>query len=137
MDCAELKAHLKLGEGMSTEFKRCGAQPGEDFFETVCSFANRQGGNIFLGVADNGEIIGVPHASLVAVQRNIVNVISNPKLFNVTPVIEIEPLECEGRVVVRVWVPMGPAVYSFKGVIYDRIADADVRVSSVDQISRW
>lgn len=30
---------------------------------------------------------------------------------------------------------MGPAVYTFKGVAYDRIADADVRVSGVEQMS--
>ena len=30
---------------------------------------------------------------------------------------------------------MGPAVYSYKGVIYDRLADVDTRITGVDQIS--
>lgn len=30
---------------------------------------------------------------------------------------------------------MGPAVYTFKGVAYDRIADADVKVSGIEQMS--
>ena len=49
MDQQELVAHIRSGEGISTEFKRCGSHPEEDFFQTVCSFANRQGGNVFLG----------------------------------------------------------------------------------------
>lgn len=32
---------LEQGEGLSVEFKRCGAVPEKDTFETVCSFANR------------------------------------------------------------------------------------------------
>ena len=135
MDCTELRKRLRLGEGLSTEFKRCGGQPGDDVFETVCSFANRQGGDIFLGVSDNGDVLGVPDKAVASIQRNIVNVANNPKLFNVAPVVEMEPIECEGKTVVRVWVPMGPAVYSYKGTTYDRMADADVRVAGVDQIS--
>ena len=56
MDRRELVAHLRAGEGISAEFKRCGNRPEKDFFETVCSFANRQGGNIFLGVEDDGTV---------------------------------------------------------------------------------
>lgn len=135
MDCTELRKRLRLGEGLSTEFKRCGGQPGDDVFETVCSFANRQGGDIFLGVSDNGDVLGVPDKAVASIQRNIVNVANNPKLFNVAPVVEMEAIECEGKTVIRVWVPMGPAVYSYKGTTYDRMADADVRVVGVDQIS--
>lgn len=31
----------------------------KDVYETVCSFSNRDGGHIFLGVKDNGTILGV------------------------------------------------------------------------------
>lgn len=122
MDCRELKKRLRAGGGMSTEFKRCGGQPGEDVFETICSFANRQGGGLLLGVSDDGLLLGVPQKAVADVQRNIVNVVNNPKLFNTAPVIETEVIECDGKTVVRVWVSMGP---SYKGVIYDRMADAD------------
>ena len=30
---------------------------------------------------------------------------------------------------------MGPSVYRFKGVVYDRVADVDVRLKGDDQIS--
>lgn len=135
MDANDLLCHIRSGEGLMTEFKRCGGAPGSDVFETICSFANRQGGNIFLGVSDKGDIVGVPQGALRNVQRAIVNTVSNHELFNVPPVIETEPIEAEGRFVIRIWVPMGPAVYMFKGVAYDRIADADIKVAGIEQMS--
>lgn len=135
MDQRELMVHLKAGEGISTEFKRCGNHPEQDFFETVCSFANRQGGNIFLGVEDDGAAVGVPRHSVLDVKRNIASVLNNPKMFRPSPLVEMENIDCDDGVVIRVWVPMGPAVYSYKGVVYDRLADADVKITGVDQLS--
>lgn len=131
-----LDRYIQAGEGISVEFKRCGSQPGQDTFETICSFANRQGGSILLGVRDDGAVEGVPEASALNIERNISNVTSNPNLFNVSPLVEFERLhDTEGRLVIRVWVPMGPSLYTFKGAVYDRVADADVRVRSDAQIA--
>lgn len=131
-----LDRYIQAGEGISVEFKRCGSQPGQDTFETVCSFANRQGGSILLGVRDDGAVEGVPEASALNIERNISNVTSDPNLFNVSPLVEFERLrDSEGRLVIRVWVPMGPSLYTFKGAVYDRVADADVRVKSDAQVT--
>ena len=131
-----LDRYIQAGEGISVEFKRCGSQPGQDTFETICSFANRQGGSIFLGVRDNGVVEGVPEASALNIERNISNVTNNPNLFNVSPLVEFERLHnAEGKLVIRVWVPMGPSLYTFKGAVYDRVADADVRVRGDVQIT--
>lgn len=131
-----LDRYIQAGEGISVEFKRCGSQPGQDTFETVCSFANRQGGSILLGVRDDGAVEGVPEASALNIERNISNVTSDPNLFNVSPLVEFERLrDSEGRLVIRVWVPMGPSLYTFKGAAYDRVADADVRVKSDAQVT--
>lgn len=131
-----LDRYIQAGEGISVEFKRCGSQPGKDTFETICSFANRQGGSVLLGVRDDGTVEGVPEASVLSIERNISNITSNPNLFNVSPLVEFERLrDSEGRLVIRVWVPMGPSLYMFKGVVYDRVADADVRVKSDVQIT--
>lgn len=136
MDAAELSRVLERGENISIEFKRCGVQPETDTFETICSFNNRFGGSIFLGVLDDGTVEGIDRKQAVAVERNLVNVIGNPKLFNVAPVIETERIEYDGKLVIRVWVPAGPAVVSFKHVIYDRVADVDRRITSEMQIAQ-
>lgn len=127
----KLSKYLEAGEGINLEFKRCGGKVEKDVFETLCSFANRQGGSILLGVLDDGSAPGVSPESVVSLERNIVNVVNNPNLFNVAPAIEFERLGAEsGNVVLRVWVPMGPALYSFKGVVYDRVADVDAKVKT-------
>ena len=77
---------------MSVEFKRCGSQPGQDTFETICSFANRQGGSVLLGVCDDSTVEGVPETSALSIERNISNVASNPNPFNVSPLVELERL---------------------------------------------
>ena len=126
----KLQQLIAQGEGISLEFKRCGNQPGNDVFETICSFANRQGGSILLGVLDDGEVTGVPDSAVAAIERNVVNVTCNPSLFNVAPVIEFERVPVgEGRTVIRAWIPMGPSLYSYKGCVYDRRADVDVCVT--------
>ena len=130
-----LARYLEQGEGVSLEFKRCGNQPERDFFETVCSFANRQGGTILLGVRDDGTVEGIREESALAIERNIANVLCNPQQFNVAPAFEIERVQHEGRLVLRVWVPMGASVYRFKGQVFDRVADADVRLVSDEQIT--
>lgn len=133
---AQVSQYLDSGEGISVEFKRCGNQPGQDVFETICSFANRQGGNLLLGVLDDGTVEGIPMRSALDVERNIVNVVGNQKLFNVAPLVKFERLPvAEDRLVLRVWVPMGSSLYMFKGVVYDRKADADVRVTNDAQIA--
>lgn len=131
-----LEKYIQTGENISVEFKRCGSQPSRDTFETICSFANRQGGNLLLGVCDDGSVEGVPETAALSIERNISNVTNDPNLFNVSPLIEFERLhDFEGKLVIRVWVPMGPFLYTFKGAVYDRVADADVRVRNDVQIT--
>ena len=131
----ELESRLALGEGVSQEFKRCGALPEPDVFETVCSFANRQGGSVFLGVDDEGNVLGVNPRLVRDIERNIANVTCNPNAFSPSPAVETEHIDVGGRVVVRVWVPAGPSVYRYRNVVYDRRADADVRVRDDAQVS--
>lgn len=129
---ADLLALIATGEGQTLEFKRCGHKPERDVFETICAFANRQGGTILLGVLDDGSVSGVDASLTKTIQRNIANVVNNPSCFNAAPPIETEAVELDGTSVIRVWVSMGPSVYRFKGTIYDRIFDSDIRVTSDD-----
>lgn len=47
------------GENVCTEFKEANNKLPKNLFETICAFLNRNGGNIFLGISDDGKIIGV------------------------------------------------------------------------------
>ncbi len=130
----KLESYIRAGEGMNLEFKRCGGKAERDVYETICSFANRQGGSILLGVLDDGTVLGINSKAVTSIERNVVNVVNDPAMFNVAPALEFERLEGDnGKIVIRVWVPMGPALYSFKGTVYDRAADVDVKVKTEAQ----
>lgn len=53
-----MKEQIALGEGVTIEFKLASAGVHDDVFETVCSFANGRGGDMFLGVNDHGQLAG-------------------------------------------------------------------------------
>lgn len=51
MDAKTLKTVFEIGETIAVEFKRCGNGIENDVYETVCSFLNRFGGDLFMGGA--------------------------------------------------------------------------------------
>ena len=55
MDEKEILNILSKGENHTTEFKKSQTSITKDVYESVCAFSNRDGGNIFLGVKDNGN----------------------------------------------------------------------------------
>lgn len=63
MDINTLESILEIGETVAVEFKRCGNGIENDTYESVCSFLNRFGGDLFLGVLDNGKVKGIPEKS--------------------------------------------------------------------------
>ena len=64
MNLAAFESMLAIGETVAVEFKRCGNGPGQDVYESVCSFLNRFGGDLFMGVLDDGTVVGVPEKQL-------------------------------------------------------------------------
>lgn len=135
MDVTVFESILKRGESTTVEFKRCGTTPEQDTFETICSFANRSGGSLYLGVADDGEVVGIPAERLLEYERNLINTTCNLNLFNMPPNLEFERIEYRGLWVLRVWVPPAQGVFRFKGRVYDRLADADITLKTDSQIA--
>lgn len=136
MNALLLKNILDIGETIGVEFKRCGNGIENDVYETVCSFLNRFGGDIFLGVLDNGTVIGVPERAAPDMVRNFISCISNPALFTPTIYLVPEILIYEGKTIIHIHVTPSAEVHSYKKVIYDRVNDADVKVTSTSQIAQ-
>lgn len=135
MDIKTFESILSIGETAAVEFKRCGKGMEHDVFESVCSFLNRFGGDIFMGVLDNGTVVGVPEKAAPEMMKNFISVISNSKNFTPTIYLVPELLRYEGHTVIHVHVPPSAEVHSYKKVIYDRVGDADVKVTATAQIA--
>lgn len=136
MDLAAIKTILKVGETIAVEFKRCGNGIEKDVYETVCSFLNRFGGDIFMGVLDDGTVHGVPEKAAADMVKNFISSVSNPALFSPTVYLVPEIIKYEGKVILHVHIPPSAEVHSYKKIIYDRVDDADVKVTATTQIAQ-
>lgn len=136
MDSKKIKTILDIGETIAVEFKRCGNGIESDVYETVCSFLNRFGGDIFLGVLDDGTVLGVPEKAAPDMVKNFISCISNPALFTPTVYLLPEIIQYESKTIIHIHVSPGAEVYSYKKVIYDRVDDADVKVTATAQIAQ-
>lgn len=135
MDIKTLESILKIGETVAIVFKRCDKGIESDTYESVCSFLNRFGGDLFLGILDDGIVYGVPPKDAENMVKNFIAVISNPLLFTPTIYLSPEILEYKGRFVIHVHVPPSAEVHSYKKVIYDRVNDSDVKVTATAHIA--
>lgn len=74
---AELMELIQQGEGLTVEFKKSMTDITKDVYDTVCSSSNRDGGHIFLGVKDNGTILGIQADRVEQMKKNFVTTINN------------------------------------------------------------
>ena len=125
----------QLGEDVGIEFKRGGNGAQTDTFETICAFLNRFGGELFLGVENDGTVIGVPDGAVEPMMRHIVKVASDPQLMDPPFYLQPDSFKIGGRNVVHVRVPPSSDVHRFKGFVFDRFHEADVRVRETEAIA--
>ena len=79
----ELKKKISTGEKIDVEFKRAEKDLNKDVYETVCSFNNRSGGDLFLGIVDiTKEIAGVNPACIDKMLKDFTTSINNPQKIN-------------------------------------------------------
>ncbi|GHV54749.1 ATP-dependent DNA helicase RecG [Synergistales bacterium] len=106
-----------------------------DTYETVCSFLNRYGGDIYLGVEDDGAVIGLPPKAAPDIIKNFIRMVGNPDVISPTVYLAPEMLEYENKQIVHIHVPPSSEVHSCKKVIYDRVDDSDVKITATGQIA--
>jgi ATP-dependent DNA helicase RecG len=96
---------------------------------------NRFGGDIFLGVMDDGEVSGVPSKTAASLVRNFIGTVSNPDIISPTVYLTPEIFEYERKTVIHIHIPPSPEVHTCKKIVFDRTGDADVKVRSTDRIA--
>lgn len=74
---SELLALIEQGESHIVEFKKSTTDITKDIYETICSFSNRDGGHIFLGIKDDGTILGIQLDCVERMKKNLITGINN------------------------------------------------------------
>lgn len=127
---------LSAGEGISIEFKQARTSLPENVFESICAFLNRIGGDVLLGVKDNGELAGIDPARIEQIKTDIVNLSNNPNKLDPPFMLFPEEFTIEGKKIIYIRAPQSSQVHSTGSIIFDRNQDGDFRVKSSEAISR-
>lgn len=119
-------------EDTTLEFKNYQTKLGFDIFDTVCSFSNRDGGLIIIGVEnDTKSIVGVPLEKIDQMQREFANNCSNEELFDSKLSCSLEEVKLDDNVSLLVAeIAPTPYVLRFNNKVFDRNGDADQDITN-------
>ena len=135
MDTKELNKLLKDGEGTHIEYKEARSNMPSDLFESVCSFLNKEGGTILLGVDNDGNVTGIDPIMLEKIKRDIISASNNTDVLN--PPFTLSPQETkrDSERILYLKIPVSSQVHKHRGIIYDRENDSDLRITDNSRIS--
>ena len=126
----KIRELVKQGEGIRVEFKKCEKVLTNSVYETVCSFLNRNGGELLIGVKNNGEIIGIGKNHIEQIKKDFVTTINNPQKITPSVYLLIEQVEIKNKSVLYINIPESSQVHKCNEKIYDRNEDGDLDITN-------
>ena len=131
MDVASLKNLINKGEGISIEFKASQEELTESGFETVVAFLNTIGGYLFLGVSDDGAIIGVDEDNATTIRNNFANSMNNIEKINPSMPLMLQEAYIDSKLVLYVYIPESSEVHKLNSkYIYIRTEEGDKDITN-------
>ena len=130
MTSEQIKKLLAQGEGLTIEYKKCVNDLSNSVYETVCSFSNRYGGHLLLGVDDDGTAIGVNPKAVQSMKKNFANMLNNPQKTSPSLFLSLEEVHYDDKILLAVYIPVSSQIQSCSGRIYDRNEDGDFDITS-------
>ncbi|NOX88801.1 MAG: hypothetical protein GXO77_07230 [Calditrichaeota bacterium] len=127
---------IARGEGLTIEFKKAHRALPENLFETVCAFLNRIGGDLLLGVSDNGQITGVDPDKVEDIKTNLSNLSNNPSKLDPPFMLFPEEIKIDDKWIIYVRVPQSSQVHRTGNIVYDRNTDGDFKVTTHAAVNR-
>ena len=124
-------------EDIQIEYKNYANKIDPDIYRTVCSFSNRLGGIIIIGVTDGKphEIVGIDEKYIENMQREFSNVCANPERITPKQILELEKIKVDGKWVLAIEIYPTPYVLKHnKYEIYDRRVDGDYLINENQEL---
>jgi len=113
------------------EFKTAQFELNRDTFDSVCAFLNRNGGNLILGVTNEGKIEGITEDCIQSILNNLVTSANNPQKLSPTFYFSPKVYEDENnKKIIHVFIPESSQVHQTNGKIFDRNQDGDFDVTN-------
>lgn len=130
MTTEELKRLINTGEKIDVEFKKSENDLNKDVYESVCSFNNRNGGHLLLGVVDETkEICGINPCRIDKILKDFTTSINNANKINPPMYLTPEIYEVDGKRIIYIWIPEGTQLRRLNGRIWDRTHEGDIDIT--------
>lgn len=101
-----------MGEKHIIEYKRLWK---DEWLEWICGMANADGGVIYIGIKDDGEVLGVSNA------KKLMEDIPNKIISKMSIYPDVRQIEKDGKDVIEIEVAPSIAAVSLDGVVYKRV----------------
>ena len=121
---------IENGEGTTIEFKKAKKKLPDNLFESICAMLNRNGGHIFLGLEDNGDIVGVYKDYIKDMKKDFVSQCNNPEKLFPTAHLDIKEYVAEEKHILYIYVYESSDVHKTANKIYDRNEDGDFDITT-------
>lgn len=95
----------------------------DEYLKWICGFANAQGGKIFIGCNDHGEVVGVANS------KKLLEDIPNKIVQQLGIVADVNLLTKDGKDYIEIDVPSYPVGISYKGVFHYRSGSTKQQLS--------
>lgn len=145
----ELLKLIHHGENDQIEYIEIGDQIPSLVYETISAFSNRNGGDLFLGVNDQGVILGIDPCRIEQIQNEIYATIHNEEVFSPILILMIEVYvysadgsykspelkiseEAGEHYIIRLRIPQTSYVVRYNHKIYDRHVFLSVDITNYD-----
>ena len=126
---SKIKAIIRQGEGVRIEFKECNTTLNKDVYETVCAFLNRSGGELLLGVRDDGVITGIDPEYIHQIKNDFSTAVNNPQKISPSFYLSLDEAVIDGKTILYIYIPESSQVHRCNGKIYDRNEDGDFNIT--------
>ncbi len=130
----EVKEEKWMQEGVDVEFKELDRNEGsipQSVPKEIVAFANSEGGDLYIGISDDGTAVGVKDTD--DTMKRLSRVAHDTILPSIIPFIQISPVEIDGKEIVKLSVAVGTErPYYLKkegltpGGVYVRIGSASI-----------
>jgi len=133
LDKNKLESLIQRGEGQHVEFKVRVPSKVRELTEEICAFANADGGYLFIGIDDNGQIVG---ADLDNDRRSVIQ----GAIYEISPSLQcdIYNVDLSDKDVWVIEVPSGKyKPYIVSGTIYVRQGANSQKLRSAEEMRRF
>ena len=100
-----------MAESQNTEWKESWR---DEYLKWICGFANAQGGKIYIGINDDGQVIGLNNS------KSLLEEIPNKIVTTLGIVADVNLLSAEGKEYIEICVPKSNMPIAYRGVYHYR-----------------